>query len=727
MKSPFKFLNPYEQKDKNIFFGRDDEIKELYQMVFQTNLLLVYGLSGTGKTSLVQCGLAGKFDGPEWHPFFIRRQNNILDSIGQTFKPYLDGEHKTMLESVKSIYNKYFRPVYLIFDQFEEIFILGKPAEQQEFIGQLKELLDAHIPCKVIIVMREEYIGQLYAFEKEIPTLRDFRFRVEQMGMQKVQQVIASTFGAFNVRIEEPKDELLDQMVQNISDEKSGIALPYVQVYMDVLYREGTRDIKPGEVTEGEYPEVTITREDIRNAGEIEDVLGNFLDQQMKLINRRIKSEHPEYDAGFLAAFIDPFATEDGTKRPIPYLRENGNIVFSASEMKNLPSTSPRIMEMAIEGLENSRLLRVNDDSIELAHDSLAALIDQRRTDEQRSLNNIKKRLINEFNEYQESHEPLSRKQLISFEEYIPLLNLDREILDFIHFSEKEATRKEQEELEQKRKELEVEQERRRAELMAQKAQAEKDKVEAEKQAIAAGKKARRLRNILFIFAVVILGLAVWVLKDLLKSSEERGDVLEQKNRELAEKTAEIESQKKTIELQKDSIETIFKRLQPHVDRADKLIRGEGNSSLQEQAKGLLTTSIFIRGIMNGESDKKINGFAYNAFVYQDRFFPTNQRNAFRLENPRKVETFGFDDPWIAIYAGIRAPKSEKITLRWFHEDDLQSPVQTDDGDVRFSIGSKGYGWSKPLIRANRKKGNYTVRLYNELGTQIGETKFTIK
>ena len=49
MQSPFKFLDSYTKEDKNIFFGRDQEIEELYQKVFENKTLLVYDVSGTGK------------------------------------------------------------------------------------------------------------------------------------------------------------------------------------------------------------------------------------------------------------------------------------------------------------------------------------------------------------------------------------------------------------------------------------------------------------------------------------------------------------------------------------------------------------------------------------------------------------------------------------------------------------------------------------------------------
>ena len=58
---PFRFLNSYTKKDKDVFFGRKEEVDLLYKMIFKTNILVVYGTSGTGKTSLIQCGLANKF------------------------------------------------------------------------------------------------------------------------------------------------------------------------------------------------------------------------------------------------------------------------------------------------------------------------------------------------------------------------------------------------------------------------------------------------------------------------------------------------------------------------------------------------------------------------------------------------------------------------------------------------------------------------------------------
>ena len=78
---PFKFLDSYTAEDKDIFFGRDEEIDQLYQMIYQSDILLLYGASGTGKTSLIQCGLASKFQKHDWLEVFVRRHKNLNESL----------------------------------------------------------------------------------------------------------------------------------------------------------------------------------------------------------------------------------------------------------------------------------------------------------------------------------------------------------------------------------------------------------------------------------------------------------------------------------------------------------------------------------------------------------------------------------------------------------------------------------------------------------------------
>src|ERR1039457_1812447 len=127
-KSPFKFLDSYTSEDKDIFFGREKEVEELYYKILDGNLLIVYGTSGSGKTSLIQCGLASKFQDADWMPVIVRRGNNINVSLKKTLQQVANTplkEKNTLKEDIRSVYLDHFKPIYLLFDQFEELFIFG--------------------------------------------------------------------------------------------------------------------------------------------------------------------------------------------------------------------------------------------------------------------------------------------------------------------------------------------------------------------------------------------------------------------------------------------------------------------------------------------------------------------------------------------------------------------------------------------------------------------------
>jgi AAA+ ATPase superfamily predicted ATPase len=132
MKSPFKFLDSYTKNDREIFFGRDREIEELYHRVFESKIMLVYGVSGTGKSSLIHCGLANKLQDTDWLPIVIRRGGNIIESMAAGISAASLTRQQSKFASpadfkkgVRSLYLDHYKPVFFIFDQFEELFIFG--------------------------------------------------------------------------------------------------------------------------------------------------------------------------------------------------------------------------------------------------------------------------------------------------------------------------------------------------------------------------------------------------------------------------------------------------------------------------------------------------------------------------------------------------------------------------------------------------------------------------
>ena len=260
---PFKFLNAYDKDDAGFFFGRDEEIDCLYEMVFQSSILLVYGASGTGKSSLIQCGLANKFSSHDWLALNIRRGSDINMSLEKVLcdagsNGYVPEEEEDefgnqpkplsrLSKAFKAIYYNSFRPVYLIFDQFEELFILGSKLEQEMFIETVQEILGVEQPVKMIFSIREEYLGYLNEFERAEPQLTRKKLRVEPMNEDKVRQVIVGAT-SHEKSIVSIKAEETNEITTGIFNKLKGteksktIQLPYLQVFLDKFYLEITKD-----------------------------------------------------------------------------------------------------------------------------------------------------------------------------------------------------------------------------------------------------------------------------------------------------------------------------------------------------------------------------------------------------------------------------------------------------------------------------------------------------
>ncbi len=444
MKSPFKFLDAFTLADKDVFFGREDETEALYSTVFKTPLALIYGLSGTGKTSLVQCGLAGRFDGPDWYPFFLRRNDDINRSLADALAKAMPNGEKpraTLPDTVSLLFRYYLRPVYLIFDQFEELFILGSIEEQENFAKQIRSLIDAELPCKILLIMREEFIGQLYHIEKIIPMLYDHRLRVEPMGFKKVSSVITRSCQQFNIKLEKP-DTNVQQIYDNISAGKSGIQLPYLQVYLDRMYREDYARTYSGKEEPGDaLPPLTFTTAEIERFGRIEDVLGRFLSEQVVRLEKDVRAQEKSLPEEAVRKVLDVFVTEQGTKRPVGYRQVGEHVQLEEKVMALLTGFSEKAVDFICQRLAAARLLRLGEDNIELAHDSLAALIDSQRTEQERRANEVLNRLLTNHQEFKDTGEYLTRRQLNTLEEYLPILSyrLDEEVKQFIKNSQAAA------------------------------------------------------------------------------------------------------------------------------------------------------------------------------------------------------------------------------------------------------------------------------------------------
>ena len=212
--------------DRCLFFGRDRETQVLLHKVMADNLVVLYAKSGMGKTSLINAGLNQVLRDRGFIPLMIRFNNREIEPLQNVYAgikeiaeqksmDYEEGERDSLWQYFKTTAfwspdDTLLKPV-LIMDQFEEFFTLHSYESRKHFIQQLADIVNNNIPqmlresvsqgesfpysekppnIKIIISIREDYLGHLDEIAQDIPGIFQNRFRLLPLSREQARQAI---------------------------------------------------------------------------------------------------------------------------------------------------------------------------------------------------------------------------------------------------------------------------------------------------------------------------------------------------------------------------------------------------------------------------------------------------------------------------------------------------------------------------------------------------------
>jgi WD40 repeat protein len=254
--NPYKGLFSYEEKDARMFYGRNRERKNLFKLVNHNFLTVIFGKSGIGKTSLINAGLfpalrEGGFLPIRLRPDYSPAAPPLSEQVHETISAEIEkhriivteingGGEATPLRADETLWEYFHRvrhmenvakgsgdpgtgkeivPV-LVFDQFEEVFTLGRNHRDTDaFLDELYFLVENQFPdsikkrmadeadelvytyrdvkphVRVIVSLREDYLPHLNSLKTRIPSITGVTFRVLHLDGRQGREIIGMPGG----------------------------------------------------------------------------------------------------------------------------------------------------------------------------------------------------------------------------------------------------------------------------------------------------------------------------------------------------------------------------------------------------------------------------------------------------------------------------------------------------------------------------------------------------
>jgi len=227
--NPFPGLRPFSHEESHLFFGREDQIDEILSKLTRHRFVTVMGYSGSGKSSLMLCGLApvlfGGFvttSGTHWDTITTRPgtkpirslTNSILqfmvnsgrlqpqdwDVQGAIIHSILNSGPGGLIEVARILMTDREANIFFLVDQFEEVFRFRDQAgedvdaahnEAQHYVRLILTATGQHeIPIYTALAMRSDYVGECSTFPGLTQLINSSNYLIPQLNREQKKMVV---------------------------------------------------------------------------------------------------------------------------------------------------------------------------------------------------------------------------------------------------------------------------------------------------------------------------------------------------------------------------------------------------------------------------------------------------------------------------------------------------------------------------------------------------------
>lgn len=292
IKSPYRGLNSFRQQDAAFFFGRETAITEILQLLFHSieapGPLIISGVSGAGKSSLLQAGVlprlaeAAVANGTgvtRWRHLLLTPSRAPVSELAAVIAPLagtdavalrrslhaeptglaltarqaaLAGRRRNKRGNSNALDSS--SRLLLVVDQFEQVFTqCTDEAERHAFIAALHAAATIkhgaeQVPAAVVIlVVRADFEARCAEYEELTTAVKD-RYLITPMTERQIRLAVTEPARMAGSRVDDALlEELLGAMRTESSRVLSGTAvgagiLPHMSHVLDQAWRRRTDD-----------------------------------------------------------------------------------------------------------------------------------------------------------------------------------------------------------------------------------------------------------------------------------------------------------------------------------------------------------------------------------------------------------------------------------------------------------------------------------------------------